>query len=114
MIQHRMKNKMATASTSPLRSSIPKRADVTQGCYNIDFDLMWMRMMGSESENPGPQLTRLSIESGHAERLSTGCWRWLGCSELSVRPKYRKRVFDTKLVNDLHGKMWYPGEAWKG
>lgn len=114
MIQHRMKNKMATANTSSLLSSIPKRAAVTQGCYNIDFESMRMRTMRGESENPRPQLMRPSVESGHAERLSTVCWRRLGCSEFSVRPKYRKKMFGTKLVNDLHGKMSCPGEAWKG
>lgn len=114
MIQHRMKNKMATASTSLPRSSIPKRVAVTQGCYNIDFELTQMRTVRSEYEKPLPQLARPKIGSGHAERLSTVCWRRLGCSEFSVRPKYRKRMFDTKLVKDLRGKMSCPGEAWKG
>lgn len=67
--------------------------------------------MRSESVNPGTQLARPNIGSGHAERLSTVCWR-VGCSEFSVRPKYRKKMFDTKLVNDLRGKMSGPGEAW--
>lgn len=99
---------MATASTSSLRSSIPGRADVTQVCYDIEFELMQMEMMRRESEDPGPHLARPGIGSGDAECFLSACRRRLGSPEFSVRPKYRKKVFDTKLANDLRGKTSHP------
>lgn len=56
VIHDRMKNKMATASTSSLRSSIPKKTDVTQGCYSIEFNWMQTGTVRREPENSGPQL----------------------------------------------------------
>lgn len=86
---------------------------MTRGCYDIEFEWMLVRMMRRRSENPCPQMARPGVGPGHAERLSTACWRRLGFSEFSDRPKYRKTMFGTKIVNDLRGKKPCSGEPLK-
>lgn len=91
VIQHKTKNKTATAITALLRSSIPSKAVVSKECQNIEMNRVREKDVKSIREID-PQLPRPEDESrpdmlNDYQRFGCGGWTFHRCLS---HPKCRK------------------------